>query len=101
MTFHLRPETEARLVTIAAAHGLSADDYLEALVERELFVDALDPASRCPRLSLMMRFRRTREERSLHLVGDPSLRLAGACMKGVAKSSSFFFFLFIVAKRSK
>jgi len=34
MTFQLRPEIEAKLVSMAAAHGLSAEAYLEALVER-------------------------------------------------------------------
>jgi hypothetical protein len=35
MSVHLRPETEARLVALAAASGVSVDDYLAALVERE------------------------------------------------------------------
>jgi hypothetical protein len=35
MTLHLRPETQARLEANAAALGLSVDDYLEALVERD------------------------------------------------------------------
>ena len=35
MTFYLRPEIKAKLVSIAAAHGLFADAYLEAPVERE------------------------------------------------------------------
>jgi hypothetical protein len=89
MTFHLRPETQAKLVTIAAAHGLSADDYLEALVERESLISA--PASPDEPSSGMVEesglrvyrtgkpvpvsliddaIRRLREERSLCLVGD-------------------------------
>ena len=36
MTLHLRPEIEAKLNAAAAAHGISADAYLETLVEREL-----------------------------------------------------------------
>jgi len=35
MSVHLRPETEARLTALAAASGVSVDDYLAALVERE------------------------------------------------------------------
>ncbi len=36
MRVYLRPETEARLTALASASGVSADDYLAALVEREL-----------------------------------------------------------------
>jgi hypothetical protein len=36
MTLHLRPETHARLAANAAALGISINEYLEALVEREL-----------------------------------------------------------------
>jgi hypothetical protein len=36
MTLHLRPETEARLEAYASAVGMSVDEYLEALVEKEL-----------------------------------------------------------------
>ena len=39
MTLHLRPETEARLTAQAGAMGMSVEDYLEALVERELPTD--------------------------------------------------------------
>jgi len=35
MSVHLRPETEARLAALAAASGLSMDDYLAVLVEKE------------------------------------------------------------------
>jgi hypothetical protein len=40
MTLHLRPQTQAKLAAIAAAHSLSADDYVEALVERELIIES-------------------------------------------------------------
>jgi hypothetical protein len=36
MSIHLRPETEARLVAWANALGVSVDDYLETLIERDL-----------------------------------------------------------------
>jgi len=92
MTFHLRPETEAKLVTIAAAHGLSADEYLQALVERELLTGAPEPSSGGLSSGMIVEenglpvyrtgkplpahlvddaIRRTREERSLHIAGDP------------------------------
>jgi hypothetical protein len=35
MTLHLRPETQARLEANAAALGLSIDEYLEALLEKD------------------------------------------------------------------
>lgn len=35
MTLHLRPEIAARLESLANAHGLSVEDYLKQLVERE------------------------------------------------------------------
>ncbi len=35
MSLHIRPETEARLAALAAASGVSVDDYLEALVEKQ------------------------------------------------------------------
>ena len=36
MTLHLRPEIAAGLETLANAQGLSVEDYLKQLVEREL-----------------------------------------------------------------
>lgn len=36
MTVHLRPETEAKLEAHAAELGMSVEDYLEALVKRDL-----------------------------------------------------------------
>jgi hypothetical protein len=35
MSLHIRPETEARIATLAAASGVSVDDYLSALVEKQ------------------------------------------------------------------
>jgi hypothetical protein len=40
MSLDLRPETEAKLAAIATAHGLSPDDYLDALVEREMLLES-------------------------------------------------------------
>jgi len=90
MTFNLRPEIEAKLVSIATAHGLSADEYLEALVERESLVgtqaSADEPSSGMvieesglrvyrtgkpvPAHLLDDAIRRTRDDRSLHLIGN-------------------------------
>ena len=36
MSYHLRPETQAKLEAHAAVLGMSADEYLEALLERQL-----------------------------------------------------------------
>ena len=36
MTLHLRPELAAGLETLANAQGISVEDYLKQLVEREL-----------------------------------------------------------------
>ena len=35
MTLHLRPETQAKLEANAAELGMSVNDYLEALVQRD------------------------------------------------------------------
>jgi hypothetical protein len=40
MTWHLRPEIAARLESLANAHGLSVEDYLKQLVERESSLNA-------------------------------------------------------------
>jgi len=90
MTFNLRPEIEVKLVSIATAHGLSADEYLEALVERESLVgtqaSADEPSSGMvieesglrvyrtgkpvPAHLLDDAIRRTRDDRLLHLIGN-------------------------------
>jgi hypothetical protein len=40
MTWHLRPEIAARLESLANAHGLSVENYLKQLVERESSLNA-------------------------------------------------------------
>lgn len=42
MTIELRPEIAAALETLAAAKGLSVEEYLEQLVERELPANGAD-----------------------------------------------------------
>jgi hypothetical protein len=49
MTLHLRSEIVAGLEALAAAHGLSVEDYLKQLVERELSTNNPEIA---PRLRL-------------------------------------------------
>jgi len=44
MTLHLRPEIAAGLEALASAQGLSVEDYLQQLVERELPAKADDVA---------------------------------------------------------
>ena len=44
MTLHLRPETQAKLEAHATALGVSVDEYLEALVEKEPPPEADAPA---------------------------------------------------------
>ena len=46
MTLHLRPEIAARLETLANAQGLSVEDYLKQLVERELSLNTPETAPR-------------------------------------------------------
>ena len=91
MTLHLRPETQAKLTAIAAAHGLTADDYLEALVEREVLIESPETSPKEAASGMVVEesglrvyrtgkpipaslvdnaLRRSREERSLHILGD-------------------------------
>ncbi|MGO8787466.1 MAG: hypothetical protein ACLQVL_08795 [Terriglobia bacterium] len=91
MTLVLKSELAAALENLAAAQGLSVEDYLERLVERELPAVTSEPAS--PDSSGMVRengllvyrtgkplparvvdeaLRRSREERSKHLLGNLS-----------------------------
>jgi hypothetical protein len=44
MTLHLRPETQAKLEAQATASGMSVDEYLGALVEKEPPPEADAPA---------------------------------------------------------
>jgi hypothetical protein len=89
MTLQLRPETEARLEAIAAARGLSTDAFVEALVEREVLSEASGSLSDTrssgmvqenglrvyrtgnplPPVFIDDAVRRSREERSLHILG--------------------------------
>jgi|HubBroStandDraft_1064217.scaffolds.fasta_scaffold49433_2 hypothetical protein len=91
MTLHLRPETQAKLAAIAAAHGLSADDYLEVLVERELIIESSEALPKESASGMVVEesglrvyrtgkpipvslvdsaIRRSREERSRQILGD-------------------------------
>ena len=89
MSVHLRPETEARLTALAAASGVSVDDYLAALVEREAPRDELVPSSETesgmiwenglhvyrtgkplPLELVNDTVRRTRDERMMHIIGN-------------------------------
>jgi hypothetical protein len=45
MTLHLRPEIAARLEALASAKGLSVEDYLKLLVERELTLNSPEVTS--------------------------------------------------------
>jgi hypothetical protein len=44
MTLQIRPETQAKLEALASALGMSVDEYLEALFEKELPPEADAPA---------------------------------------------------------
>jgi len=46
MTLHLNPDIAAGLEALATAHGLSVEDYLKQLVERELSSNRPETASR-------------------------------------------------------
>ena len=43
MTVNLRPEVASRLEALASARGLSVDEYLQQLVEREVPATAAEP----------------------------------------------------------
>jgi len=44
MTLHLAPEVAAGLEALASAHGLTVEDYLKQLVDRELPARDAEPA---------------------------------------------------------
>jgi hypothetical protein len=46
MTLHLRPEIAARLEAVASAQGLSVEDYLKLLIERELTLNSPEVTSK-------------------------------------------------------
>jgi hypothetical protein len=92
MTVQFKPETRARLEAHAAALGLSIDEYLEALVERELPVQGQEAALNqrdsgmvteesglrvyrtgkpIPLPLINDAIRRVRDERSRSILGDP------------------------------
>jgi hypothetical protein len=89
MTLDIRPEIAEGLKALAAAHGLSVEDYLQQLVERELPMQAGQPASAegsgmvwegglfvyrtgnpLPVHVVNDAIRRSREERVQHILGD-------------------------------
>jgi hypothetical protein len=91
MTLHLTPEVAARLKALAAAEGLSVEDYLQQLVARELPSQAEAPESAeasgmvwenglfvyrtgrpLPAHILDDAIRRSREERSQQILDDLS-----------------------------
>ena len=72
MTIELRPEIAAALETLAAAKGLSVEEYLEQLVEREL------PAEWCRR----GRLRRERDGARKWALGLPHRKAAADPSRG-------------------
>jgi hypothetical protein len=88
MALHLRPDIEAGLTALASASGLSVEDYLRELVERELPAHTSVANSESPGMVwenglLVYRtgkplpthvvddaIRRSREERSQRLLGS-------------------------------
>jgi hypothetical protein len=91
MTLRVKPEIAAALEALASAQGLSVEDYLEQLVERELPVRAED-ASRSEDSGMVWEnglfvyrtgrplplrivdnaIRQVREERAQHILGNHS-----------------------------
>ncbi len=91
MTLDLKPEIAATLETLASAQGLSAEDYLEQLVEREL-PHKLEDATRSEGSGMVWEnglfvyrtdrplplcviddaIRQVREERAQHILGKHS-----------------------------
>lgn len=91
MTLHLKPELAAGLKALAHAQGLSVEDYLKQLVERELSASAPDGTTSgedgmvwekglfvyrtgkpLPSHVVDDAVRRSRDERSKHLLDDLS-----------------------------
>jgi hypothetical protein len=91
MTLHLAPEVAAGLKALASAHGLTVEDYLRELVHRELPpTDAESAPSEgtgmvwengllvyrtgnpLPVQLVDDAIRRSREERSQRILGDPA-----------------------------
>ena len=91
MTLHLKSDLAAGLEALAAAQGLSVEDYLGQLVQRELPATPAEPApfegsgmvwengllvyrtgKPLPAHVVDDAIRRSREERSQRLIGDAS-----------------------------
>ncbi|HEY6248984.1 MAG TPA: hypothetical protein VI685_03430 [Candidatus Angelobacter sp.] len=91
MTLHLKPEIAAALEALANAQGISVEDYLQQLVERELPVKDMDAAPSgddgmvwenglfvyrtgkpLPSHIITDAVRRSRDKRSEHILGDLS-----------------------------
>jgi hypothetical protein len=92
MTLDLKPEVAAALKTLAAAQGLSVEDYIEQMVEKELPRDAQDAADSDEGSGMVWEdglyvyrtgrplpvsvvddaIRRVREERARHILGEDS-----------------------------
>ena len=89
MTLDVRPEVAAALEALASAQGLSVEDYLEQLVERELPLKLEDASSSkdsgmvwenglfvyrtgrpLPLCAIDDAIRQTREERAQHILGN-------------------------------
>jgi hypothetical protein len=91
MTLDIKPEIAAALEALASAHGLSVEDYLELLLERELPLK-LEGAARSEDSGMVWEnglyvyrtgrplplqvvddaIRRAREERAQHILGNRS-----------------------------
>jgi hypothetical protein len=88
VTLHLKPELEAGLLAQAQASGMTPEGYLQYLVEKELSADAVEGGSAegsgmlwedglliygagtaLPAGFIDNAIRRSREERSQHLLG--------------------------------
>ncbi len=91
VTLNLRPEIEAGLMAQVRAAGVTLDQYLQQLVEKELQAEAVTPGSSegsgmvwedglliygagtaLPAGFIENAVRRSREERSNHLLGNHS-----------------------------
>lgn len=91
MTLDLRPEIAARLEALATAQGLSVEDYLKKLIERELYLEGQEiglsegdgmvwegglfvyrTGKPLPSYIIDEAVRRSRQDRLERILGDPS-----------------------------
>jgi methionine salvage enolase-phosphatase E1 len=91
VTLNLKPEVEAGLLAHAQATGLTIEDYLQQLVEKELAADAIETGPQeesgmvwenglfvyrtgrpLPAHVVDDAIRRSREERAQHILGNNS-----------------------------